>query len=105
MLFWKAVFGLWKILEFYYPNFITRNLYNPTSLTYTRSEPVTCHVHFVLDYSFCQSSQLAELLWTDLHYPSMKSGISVRELISTLKKRKRKHRWGMNGRTFSQNHH
>ena len=31
-----------------------------------------------------QSSQLAELLWTD---PSLKSGISVHQLISTLKKK------------------
>ena len=34
-----------------------------------------------------QSSQLAEPLWTD---PDIKSGISVRELISTQKKKKRK---------------
>ena len=34
-----------------------------------------------------QSSQLAEPLWTDL---GIKSGISVRELISTLKKEKKK---------------
>ena len=33
-----------------------------------------------------QSSQLAESLWTD---PGLKSGISVRELISTLKKKKK----------------
>ena len=33
-----------------------------------------------------QSSQLAEPLWTD---PDLKSGISVRELISTLKKKKK----------------
>ena len=32
-----------------------------------------------------QSSQLAEPLWTD---PGVKSGISVRELIPTLKKKK-----------------
>ena len=31
------------------------------------------------------SSQLAEPLWTD---PGLKSGISVRQLISTLKKKK-----------------
>ena len=31
-----------------------------------------------------QSSQLAQLLWTD---PGLKSGIGVRELISTLKKK------------------
>ena len=34
-----------------------------------------------------QSSQLAEPLWTA---PSLKSGISLRELISTLKKKKKK---------------
>ena len=43
-----------------------------------------------------QSSQLAEPLWTD---PVLKSGISVRELIPTLKKKRRR---GMNCRTFSQ---
>ena len=32
-----------------------------------------------------QSSQLAEPLWTD---PGLKSGISLRELISTFKKKK-----------------
>ena len=36
-----------------------------------------------------QSSQLAEPLWTD---PGIKSGMSVRELISTLKKKKTKRR-------------
>ena len=44
-----------------------------------------------------QSSQLAEPLWID---PGLKCVISVRVLISTLKK---KRRWGMNRRTFSQN--
>ena len=34
-----------------------------------------------------QSSQLAEALWADA---GLKSGISVRELISTLKKKKKK---------------
>ena len=34
-----------------------------------------------------QSSQLAEPLWTD---PGLKSGISLRELISTLKKKEKK---------------
>ena len=34
-----------------------------------------------------QSFQLAEPLWTD---PGLKRGISVRELISTLKKKKKK---------------
>ena len=36
-------------------------------------------------------NRLAEPLWTD---PGLKSGISLRELISTLKKKK--HSWGMN---------
>ena len=44
-----------------------------------------------------ESSELAEPLWTD---PGLKSGISLRELIATLKK---KHRRGLNCRTFSQN--
>ena len=43
-----------------------------------------------------QSSQLAKPLWTD---PGLKSGISLPELISTLKKMRRR---GMNCRTFSQ---
>ena len=38
-----------------------------------------------------QSCQLAEALWTD---PGLKSGISVGELISTIKKKSRR---GMNG--------
>ena len=48
-----------------------------------------------------QWSQLAEPLWTD---PSIKIRISVWELISTSKKKREKkwHRWGMNGRAFSQ---
>ena len=45
-----------------------------------------------------QSSQPAEPMWTD---PGLRSGISARELISTLKKKKR--RRGMNCQTFSQN--
>ena len=45
-----------------------------------------------------QSSQLAEPPWTD---PGLNSGISLYELISTLKKKK-KCRWGMNCGTFSQ---
>ena len=45
-----------------------------------------------------KSSQLAEPLWTD---PGIMSVVSVRKLISSLKKKPR--RWGMNGRTFSQN--
>ena len=47
-----------------------------------------------------QSSQLAKPLWTD---PGPKRGISLRELISTLKKKKKKRRRGTNCRTFSQN--
>ena len=47
-----------------------------------------------------QSSQLAELLWTD---PGLKIGISLRELISTLEIRKKKRRRGMNRRPFSPN--
>ena len=47
-----------------------------------------------------QSSQLTEPLWTD---PGPKSGISVWELISTSHTQKKRHRWGMNGRTFSPN--
>ena len=45
-----------------------------------------------------QSSQLADPLWTD---PGIKSEISVRELISASKKKRR--RRAMNGRTFSKN--
>ena len=45
-----------------------------------------------------QSSQLDGPLWTD---PGIKSGISVRELISTSKKKKKRRR-EMNSRTFSQ---
>ena len=48
-----------------------------------------------------QSYQLAELLWTD---PGQKSGINLRELISALKKKKKKGlRRKMNCQTFSQN--
>ena len=46
-----------------------------------------------------QSSQLAEPLWTD---PGIKSGISLCEIISTLKKKKKRRR-GMNCQTFSPN--
>ena len=46
-----------------------------------------------------QSSQLAERMRTD---PGLKSGISVRELIFTLKKKNARREW-MNGRTFSPN--
>ena len=46
-----------------------------------------------------QSSQLAEPLWID---PGLKSGFSVHELISTLKKKRRR---GINCRTFSKNPH
>ena len=42
-----------------------------------------------------QSSQLAESLWTD---PGIKSGISVRELISTLKKKKKKEKKNAGGK-------
>ena len=48
--------------------------------------------------TWSQSSQLAEPLKTDL---AIKNRISVRELISTLKKKKS--RRGINCRTFSQN--
>ena len=51
-----------------------------------------------------QSSQLTELLWTN---PGIKSGISVSELMPTLKKKhtkkKKKRRRGMSGDIFSQN--
>ena len=50
-----------------------------------------------------QSSQLAEPLWTD---PGVKSGISVRELIATKRKKdikKEKRKWKMICRIFSQN--
>ena len=51
--------------------------------------------------TWSQSSQLVEPLWTD---PGLKSKISLRELIFTLKKkREKKRRRGMNRRTFSQN--
>ena len=46
------------------------------------------------------SSQLAEPLWTD---PGPKSGITVCELISTLKNKYKKRRLGMNCLTFFQN--
>ena len=55
------------------------------------SSHATCQVR-------SQLTHLAEPLWT---YPGIKSRISVCELISTLKKKK--HRWGMNCWTFSQN--
>ena len=44
-----------------------------------------------------QPSKLPEPLWTD---PGLKSGISVHELISTSKKKK-KCTWGINGQTFA----
>ena len=53
-----------------------------------------------------QSSQLAEPQWTD---PGIKSGISVRDLISTSRKekkkegKKKKRKRRVNGRTFSEN--
>ena len=46
-----------------------------------------------------ESSQLAQPLWTD---PDLKNGISVRELISALKKKNNRRR-GINSPTFSQN--
>ena len=46
-----------------------------------------------------QLSQLAESQWIDL---GLKSGISLRELISLKRKKKKKRRRGMNCRTFSQ---
>ena len=46
-----------------------------------------------------RSYHLAEPLWTDR---GLKSGISLRELISSLKKKKKRRR-GINCRTFSQN--
>ena len=53
--------------------------------------------------TWSQSSQLVEPLWTD---PGLKSGISMRALIYTLKKMKKmkqKCKQEMNGRTFSPN--
>ena len=48
-----------------------------------------------------QSSQLAEPLWTD---PGLKSGISVRKLIPTLKKKRKKEAQARNDFSiFSQN--
>ena len=47
-----------------------------------------------------QSSQLAEPLWTG---PGLKSGVSLRELISTYKNKTKKRWRGTNCRTFSQN--
>ena len=47
-------------------------------------------------------SQLTGPLWAD---PGIKSEISVHELISTLKKKRKECRRGMNGKTFSQNSH
>ena len=49
-----------------------------------------------------QSSQLAEPLLTD---PGIMSGTRVRKLISHLKKKRKKLRPGMNGRTFSHTPH
>ena len=58
--------------------------------------------HELSENTWLQSFQLAEPLWTD---PGLESGISAHELISIRKKKKKekKHRQGMNGRTFSQN--
>ena len=55
------------------------------------------HTQLAREHSVTMS-QLAEPLWTD---PGLKSGISVRELISTWKKKKKPRR-GMNCRTLSQ---
>ena len=53
--------------------------------------------------TWSQSSQLAEPLWTN---PGLKRGISVRKLISTLKKKNKKvQAGGMNCQTFSKNLH
>ena len=52
---------------------------------------VTCTLLAVPTSPGRQSSQLAEPLWND---PGLKSGISVRELISTLKKKKKKNAVG-----------
>ena len=61
--------------------------------TYQKKSSHTSH-----QGTLSQSSQLAEPLWTD---PGQKSGISVCEQISTLKKKK-KRRQGTNCQTFSQ---
>ena len=60
-------------------------------------EPIRkrAHTQLVREHS-ATSSQLAEPLWTDT---GLKSGISVHELISTWKKRRR----GLTGRTLSPN--
>ena len=50
-----------------------------------------------------QSSQLAELLWTD---PGLQSGIAVRKLVSTLKQNRKKRKCGIiSSKIFSQNPH
>ena len=59
------------------------------------SSHVTCQGRFMP-----QSSKLVEPPWTD---PGLKSGISVRKLISTSKKKKKSAGGGINGRTCSQN--
>ena len=62
-------------------------------------EPIKKRAHTQLVWNTRpQSTQIAEPPWTE---PGIKSGISVRKLMSTLKKRRRR---GMNGRTFSQDH-
>ena len=66
---------------------------NPTGNELTRNSS---------GYTQPQSSQLAEPLWTG---PGLKNGISVRERIPTLEKKKKKRRWGMNGQIFSQSPH
>ena len=47
-------------------------------------EPIRKRAHATCQGTFGHSPQPAEPLWTD---PGIKSGISVRELISTLKKK------------------
>ena len=89
-----------------HPSSRTKNISNDYILTVyiigrtrrsrRRTYPETSS-HTTCQGTFGQSSQLAEPLWTD---PGIKSGISVRELISSLKKKKKRRR-GMNGRTFS----
>ena len=70
-------------------------------------EPIRKGAHMqLLENIRPQQSQLAEPLWTD---HGLKSGISVRKLMFTLKKKIKKnanrHRQGMNGQTFSHTPH
>ena len=76
-----------------HPSSRTKNISNDYILTVyiigrtrrsrRRTYPETSS-HTTRQGTFGQSSQLAEPLWTD---PGIKSGISVRELISSLKKK------------------